>query len=127
LKENQNVFDPEENADAHHVGESLRSEYVIQITGTVRPRLEGMENSNMDTGEVEVLVSQVNILNKAKTPPFEIDQDKDVREDLRLEYRYLDLRKERMAKNLALRAGMTKTIRDFLKTRTFWISKPPSW
>jgi aspartyl-tRNA synthetase len=115
----QIVFDPEENADAHHVGESLRSEYVIQITGTVRPRLEGMENSNMDTGEVEVLVSQVNILNKAKTPPFEIDQDKDVREDLRLEYRYLDLRKERMAKNLALRAGMTKTIRDFFENEDF--------
>jgi aspartyl-tRNA synthetase len=78
-----------------------------------------MENSNMDTGEVEVLVSQVNILNKAKTPPFEIDQDKDVREDLRLEYRYLDLRKERMAKNLALRAGMTKTIRDFFENEDF--------
>lgn len=115
----QIVFDPEENAKPHEVGETLRSEFVIQVTGKVRPRLEGMENKNMDTGEVEVLVSEIKILNKAKTPPFEIDQDKDVREDLRLEFRYLDLRKERMAKNLKLRARMTKTIRDFFENEDF--------
>jgi len=115
----QIVFDPEENAEAHQVGESLRSEYVIQITGKVRHRLPDMENPNMDTGDIEVVVSEIRILNTSKTPPFEIDQDKDVREDLRLQFRYLDLRKERMSKNLVLRSQMTKTIRDFLEGEGF--------
>ncbi|QQS58918.1 aspartate--tRNA ligase [Candidatus Peregrinibacteria bacterium] len=109
----QIVFDPEASGDAHHIGETVRSEYVLRITGSVRQRMEGMENANMDTGNIEILVSEVEILNTAKTPPFEIDQDKDVREDLRLEFRYLDLRREHMARNIILRAEMTKTIRDY--------------
>lgn len=115
----QIVFDPEESGEAHHIGETIRSEYVIKVTGHVRPRLEGMENKNMDTGDIEVLISHVEILNTSETPPFEIDQEKDVREDLRLEYRYLDLRKERMMKNIILRTRMTKTIRDYFEEKDF--------
>ena len=115
----QIVFDPEESGEAHHIGETVRSEYVLKVTGHVRPRLEGMENKNMDTGDIEVLISHVDILNTSKTPPFEIDQEKEVREDLRLEYRYLDLRKERMMNNIILRARMTKTIRDYFEKNDF--------
>lgn len=115
----QVVFDPEANPAAHAIGETVRSEFVLKVTGTVRDRLEGMENENMATGKIEVLVTAVAILNESKTPPFEIDQDKDVREDLRLEYRYLDLRKERMTKNLILRAQMTQTLRDYFYRNEF--------
>ncbi len=115
----QIVFDPEANSAAHNLGETVRSEYVLKVTGKVRNRLEGMENANMDTGEIEVLIAEVEILNTSETPPFEIDQDKDVREDLRLEYRYLDLRKERMTKNLILRAQMTHTLREFFNKNDF--------
>ncbi len=115
----QVVFDPEANPAAHSVGETIRSEFVLKITGTVRDRLDGMENENMATGKIEVLVTAVEILNESKTPPFEIDQDKDVREDLRLEYRYLDLRKQRMTKNLILRAQMTHTLREYFYQHDF--------
>ena len=115
----QIVFDPEINTEAHHIGEGLRSEYAIQITGKVRARLEGMTNKKMDTGEIEIEVHAITIFSTAKTPPFEIDQDHEVREDLRLEYRYLDLRREHMAKNLQLRCEMTSWIRDFFTKRDF--------
>ncbi len=115
----QIVFDPEENGDVHHIAEGIRSEFVLKVTGKVRPRLEGMENPNMDTGAVEVLISDMEILNISKTPPFEIDQEKDVREDLRLEFRYLDLRKQRMMKNLILRTKMTNTIRHYFEENNF--------
>lgn len=109
----QIVFDPEANPTAHKTGETVRPEFVLKITGKVRARLAGMENANMSTGDIELLVTAVEILNASKTPPFEIDQDKDIKEELRLEYRYLDLRKERMTKNLILRAGMAHTLREY--------------
>lgn len=115
----QLVFDPEENQASHAVAETMRPEYVIRATGKVRARMEGMENPNMDTGKIEVVISVAEILNTAETPPFEVDQDKDIREDLRLEYRYLDLRKERMRKNVILRSQMTKSIRDYFETEGF--------
>lgn len=121
----QIVFDPETSGNAHHTGETVRPEYVLRVTGTVRKRMDGMENANMATGAIEVLVTDVEILSVAKTPPFEIDQEKEVREDLRLEFRYLDLRREHIAKNIALRADMTKTIRDYFCDHGFFDIETP--
>ncbi|MCS6849190.1 MAG: aspartate--tRNA ligase [Anaerolineae bacterium] len=102
------------------LAESLRNEYVIQAEGQVALRPEGMANPKMATGEIEVMVSQLVLLNPAKTPPFVIDDDgRDVDENLRLKYRYLDLRRERMARNLAIRHTFVKFIRDYLDARGF--------
>jgi aspartyl-tRNA synthetase len=117
----QIVINPENvSADVFKRGESLRSEFVVQVTGLVHARPEGMANPKMATGEVEVMVSQLEILNPAKTPPFEIDSDgMDTREDLRLQYRFLDLRRERMAHNMNVRHRFVKFIRDYLDDRGF--------
>lgn len=115
----QIVFDPSHGADAHARAERVRSEWVIQVTGKVRHRGDELENPNLDTGAIEVIIDEIEILNEAKTPPFEVDRDSDIREDLRLEYRYLDLRKPRMQKNLKLRHQMVKVIRDFFDRQEF--------
>lgn len=109
----QLVFDPEETSVDFTTAENLRAEYVLQVTGTVRARPEGQKNETMKTGAVEVLIQELKILNESKVPPFEIDQEKEVGEELRLKYRYLDLRRERLRNNILLRAEMVKTIRDF--------------
>ncbi|PJF49036.1 MAG: aspartate--tRNA ligase [Chloroflexi bacterium] len=102
------------------LAESLRNEYVIQVEGQVTLRPAGMANPKMSTGEVEVMVSQLVLLNPAKTPPFVIDDEgRDVDENLRLKYRYLDLRRERMARNLTIRHTFVKFIRDYLDARGF--------
>ncbi len=102
------------------LGESLRSEFVVQIRGAVQLRPEGMRNPRMATGDIEVMADALEILNPAKTPPFLIDSDaRDVDENLRLKYRYLDLRRERMQKNLTLRHRFCKFIRDYLDARGF--------
>lgn len=115
----QVVLDPEINADAHKIGESVRAEWVLKITGTVRARGEGLQNPKLETGEVEIATTNVEVLSKAQTPPFEVDLDADVREDLRLEYRYLDLRRAKMQKNLKLRHDMVKVIRDYFDENNF--------
>ncbi|MFH0820511.1 MAG: aspartate--tRNA ligase [Candidatus Peregrinibacteria bacterium] len=115
----QIAFDPELNKGAWHVAEGVRSEYVLKVTGEVRLRPKGQANPNLKTGEVEVYITEVMVLNEAKTPPFEIDQDTVTNEELRLKYRYLDLRRERMQKNLLLRHGMVKLIRDFMSDEGF--------
>ncbi len=115
----QIVTDPNDFADAHKFADEVRSEYVVRVTGKVRLRPEGMKNSKMTTGEVEVLISKFEILNKAKTPPFEIDQDKEIGEELRLKYRYLDIRRERMKKNLIQRHKLIKMIRDYMDGQNF--------
>ena len=115
----QVVFDPTLIKSEFHTAEEIRPEWVLKIHGKVRPRPEGQANPKMETGEIEVEVYELEVLNKSKTPPFEIDQDTEVREDLRLKYRYLDLRRNRMLKNLELRAGMVKTIRDFFEQEGF--------
>ncbi|MEK7673308.1 MAG: aspartate--tRNA ligase [Patescibacteria group bacterium] len=115
----QIVSDPVNHADAHEVMNGVRSEYVIQVEGVVRLRPDGQSNSNLNTGEIEVVVKEMKILNAAKTTPFEIDQDKEVNEEIRLKYRYLDLRRERMKKNLLLRHQVIKYIRDFLDKENF--------
>ncbi|KKU79780.1 MAG: Aspartate-tRNA ligase [Candidatus Peregrinibacteria bacterium GW2011_GWA2_47_7] len=115
----QIVSDPEHHKEAHNTLDKVRGEFVLSVQGTVRRRPSGMENKKIATGAVEVLVDSVTILNQAKTPPFEIDQDKEVNEELRLKYRYLDLRRARMKNNLVMRHKMIKLIRDYLDARNF--------
>lgn len=115
----QIVFDPEISKKAHEIGEKVRGEFVLKIGGKVRARGAGLENPRMKTGDIEVAADEIEILNAAKTPPFEIESEKKVREDLRLEFRYLDLRREKMQKNIFLRAKISKMIRDFFEKNDF--------
>lgn len=115
----QVVCNPEDSPAAHGVAEGIRSEYVVEVRGNVRERPEGTRNPRMPTGDVEVDAVEVTIINAAKTPPFEINEESDVDESIRLEYRYLDLRRPRMQQNLMLRHKVIKTIRDFLDARDF--------
>ena len=109
----QIVSDPVNFADAHKVMDCVRGEFVIQIEGTVRMRPEGQENKSLDTGKIEVLVSKAAVLNPSKTPPFEIDEGGVLGEEIRLKYRYLDLRRDRLKNNIILRHQIIKFIRDF--------------
>jgi aspartyl-tRNA synthetase len=115
----QVVSDPEKYQDAHKKMEDVRSEFVVQVKGIVAKRPEGQVNKKMATGEIEVVVKEIKVLNKSKTPPFEIDQDKEIGEDVRLKYRYLDLRRERLKNNILLRSEMIKFIRDRLTEEDF--------
>ncbi|MDW8394870.1 MAG: aspartate--tRNA ligase [Anaerolineae bacterium] len=106
--------------DTFRLGESLRNEYVIQVVGQVCKRPEGMENPKLATGEIEVIVSKLEVLNPSKTPPFVLNDDSiEQDESVRLRYRYLDLRRERMARNLLIRHRFVKFIRDYLDARGF--------
>ena len=105
---------------AHAAAAQARSEYVLQASGVVQARPPGGENANLSTGEIEVVADTVTILNPAKTPPFYISGNADdVDESLRLKYRYLDLRRPRMAQNLVLRHAIVRFIREFLSARDF--------
>jgi aspartyl-tRNA synthetase len=115
----QVVSDPVQFPDTHQALEEVRPEWVIQVQGEVRLRPEGLANANMPTGEVEVLAKQVKILNQAKTTPIMISKEEDENEEIRLRYRYLDLRRERMRKNLVLRHKVVKFIRDYLDSKGF--------
>ncbi|MBX3058537.1 MAG: aspartate--tRNA ligase [Anaerolineae bacterium] len=115
----QVVIDSGRTADGFKLAEQVRGEYVLQIKGRVSPRPSGQENTNLPTGAIEVLAEEVVILNPAKTPPFLIDRDENVDESLRLKYRYLDLRRERLQRNLTIRHKAIKFIRDFLDERGF--------
>ncbi len=108
----QVVIDPD-HGDAFSMAEKVRPEWVLQITGTVRARLEGAAREDNPTGGIEVLVDELKVLNEAKTPPFEIDQEKEVGEEIRLEYRYLDMRRERMQRNMQLRSKIFQVIRKY--------------
>ena len=108
----QVVYDPD-RADSFALAETLRNEFVVRITGRVRPRPEGTINPNLPTGEVEVLGHTLELLNKARTPPFQLD-DENVQDDIRLRYRYVDLRRETMQENIKLRSRVTRAIRDYL-------------
>ena len=121
----QVVFNPETNAEAHAQAQDLRGEWVVQIAGAVGPRPEGTKNPKLATGEIEVSAALLTVLNQAKTPPFNINEDAAVDESLRLQYRYLDLRKERMQANLGLRRRVVKYIRDYLDERDFWEIETP--
>jgi len=115
----QVVFNPDISPQAHQEALPLRVEWVIQVTGVVRKRPAGMENPNLPTGEVEVEVQELMVLNPAKTPPFPINKEEEVDEQTRLRYRYMDLRHERMARNLILRHRVVKFIRDYLDGEGF--------
>lgn len=108
----QVVIDPK-HKDIFAIGETLRPEWVLKIQGTVRSRLEGAQRLDNPTGEIELLASTIAVLNESKTPPFEIDQEKDVSEELRLQYRYLDMRRARMQRNLQLRSKVFQIIRTY--------------
>jgi len=115
----QIVFNPEHNAESHAAASALRAEYVIRIKGVVHKRPAGLENPNLATGGIEVLADRLEIINPAKTPPFNINEDSPVDEALRLKYRYLDLRRRRMQRNLILRHRVMHHIRNFLTDEEF--------
>jgi len=114
----QVVFRPEENAEVAARSHDLRDEDVIQVTGRVEKRLTGTENSKLATGEVEVVVTSFNILNKADVLPFQLDRELS-NEDMRMKYRYLDLRRERMNKNIRQRHKITNAARNYLDAQGF--------
>ncbi len=114
----QVVFRPEEHADVAASAHDLRSEDVIKISGKVAPRLAGTENARLATGGIEIVADEIEILNKAEPLPFPIDE-RIANEDLRLTYRYLDLRRPEMSGNLRLRHRVTKTIRDVMDAEGF--------
>jgi aspartyl-tRNA synthetase len=115
----QIVFEPGFDQDAHHIAKDLRSEFVVSVEGVVRKRPEGTENPNLQTGFVDVMVNKLIILNEAKTPPFQIKDDTDAHEDLRLKYRYLDLRRPSVQKNLILRHKMYQAVRKYFDANSF--------
>ncbi|MDD5368315.1 MAG: aspartate--tRNA ligase [Anaerolineaceae bacterium] len=114
----QVVVNPDNQAAAQ-IAEDLRAEWVIQVFGEVRSRPAGNENPNLPTGEIEVVAREIRVLNQAKPLPFQINKDEEVDENLRLKYRYLDLRRERMRRNLELRSRVEMFIRMFLTGRGF--------
>ncbi|MCB9452096.1 MAG: aspartate--tRNA ligase [Anaerolineaceae bacterium] len=115
----QIVIDQEIAPDAHHVASDARSEYVLQVHGRVRIRPEGTANSELETGDVEVVVSEIKLLNASKTPPFYINREDSIEEARRMQYRYLDLRRPNMQKNIITRHRVVKFIRDYLDERGF--------
>lgn len=114
----QVVFNPD-NKESFSIAEQIRHEYVIQVKGHVRNRPEGMINSKLRSGKIEILGLQLNILNKAETPPFLPDEHQNVGEDVRLKYRYMDLRRPEMFQRLATRAKVSKIIRNYFDERGF--------
>ena len=115
----QVVLDKEVSAEAHAKAEAARSEYVIAVKGTVRQRGAGLENPNMPTGEVEVVARELLLLNEAKTPPFSPAEDAIANEEVRLKYRYLDLRRAEMQRNFELRHKVAQAIRGYLSENGF--------
>jgi aspartyl-tRNA synthetase len=113
----QVVFDPD-TEEAFAAAEQVRSEFVLQVEGRVRPRPEGTVNPDMTTGKIEVLGRSLTVLNHAETPPFQLDEE-DVNEEVRLRYRYVDLRRPSMQRRLIIRSHITRAIRDFLDEHGF--------
>ncbi len=115
----QIVLDKEKSAEAHAKAEAARSEYVVAVKGSVRKRAAGLENPNMSTGDVEVVAHELLLLNEAKTPPFSPAEEAIANEEVRLKYRYLDLRRTQMQKNFALRSRVAMAIRNYLVSEGF--------
>ncbi len=115
----QATFDQNTAPEAFAVANQARAEWVLQVKGTVRRRPPGTENPNLPTGEVEVLAAAASVLNPSRTPPFYVDREAGEAEALRLKYRYLDLRRERMQRNMILRHRVVKFMRDYLDERGF--------
>uniref|UniRef100_UPI00046F0F33 aspartate--tRNA ligase n=1 Tax=Paenibacillus zanthoxyli TaxID=369399 RepID=UPI00046F0F33 len=115
----QIVFNPDYSGEALQIADKTRSEYVIAVTGQVVKRDPETVNPNLPTGEIEVRITEIEVLNAAKTPPFFIEDGVEVDESLRLKYRYLDLRRPEMQKTLLLRSKAAKIFRDFLDGEGF--------
>lgn len=115
----QVVFNPETSLGAHSEAQRIRSEFVLAVRGKVRQRPEGMENPEMKSGAVEVMVEELEILNESKTPPFSLDEWTDISENVRLKYRYLDLRRPEMQKNLLLRSKVAAAAREYFDRSGF--------
>jgi len=115
----QLVFDPELNLEVYNLAKDIKVENIIGVKGTVRFRPGSMKNKSMITGEIEILVNEFEVISKAKILPFEIDELIDIKEELKLKYRYLDLRRESLQKNLIFRSRLYKVVRDFLCENKF--------
>jgi len=115
----QTVFDPSSSPAAAETASTLRSEDVIAVRGVVRRRPAGTENKALATGEIEIAGSDVDVLNRSLTPPFPIHGDEDIDENLRMKYRFLDLRRPKLQRNIALRHRALKAVRDYLDSRGF--------
>ena len=121
----QIVFDPETQPDMHKLAKTARCEWVIAATGVVQPRGEGMENPKLPTGQIEVAVEHMEILNTSKTPPFEMDSAEKTGEELRLTSRYIDLRRPPMQNKLRTRHRVTMVVRDYFDKLGFWEIETP--
>ncbi len=122
----QVVIAPNLDEASLQAAREIRPEYVVEIIGKVQAREAGRENKNLTTGKVEIMASQVSIINSAKTPPFEIDnEERQASEELRLKYRYLDLRHERMARNLKIRSEVIRYVVDYLTDNNFIYIQTP--
>ena len=121
----QLVFDPDIHPEAHKLARTVRCEWVLGARGMVRPRGEGLENPRLPTGKIEIIVQELEVLNQAKTPPFEIDTAAQVNEELRLQYRFIYLRRRCMLNRLAVRHGVTKITRDYFDAHGFWEIETP--
>lgn len=115
----QVIFDAEKNGASLEVAEDIRREFVLEVKGKVVARREGSENPDLVTGNIEIEANEVNVLSKSKNIPFELNDDNNVSEDLRLKYRYLDLRRPKMAKNLKIRHQVKQVFRNFLDDNGF--------
>jgi len=115
----QVVFNPEISPAAHEEAGRIRSEYVLAVVGKVRRRPDGMENPDLATGEVEVMVTDFEILNESKTPPFSLEEGQEISENVRLKYRYLDLRRPQIQKNLILRSKVAAATRNYFQSQGF--------
>ena len=122
----QVIFDPDLSGEAFQTAETIRPEWPILVSGTVRHRIEGQTNEHMATGEIEVLATGITVLNTSVTPPFPIDDSTDTAEDIRLRYRYLDLRRPVMNKNLRLRSDFTFALREAFHANAFTEVETPS-
>jgi aspartyl-tRNA synthetase len=119
----QVVFDPD-RAEIFELAERVRNEYVLRVTGRVRLRPEGTANPELTSGQIELLALDLDLLNASETPPFQLD-DTGVNDDLRLQYRYVDLRRDEMQHNMRLRTRVTRYIRDYLDDHNFWDIETP--
>jgi len=115
----QVVFNPDINLDSHREAHKIRSEFVLAVRGRVRRRPAGMENPDLPSGEIEVMVEELEIFNESKTPPFMLNEDMDVSENVRLKYRYLDLRRPEIQKNLILRNRVAAEARHYFQKNGF--------
>ncbi len=121
----QLVFNPESHPQAHELARSVRCEWVIATQGTVGPRGEGLENPKLPTGQIEIAVENLEILNISRTPPFEISEAEKTSEELRLTNRYIDLRRPEMQNKLQTRHRVTKIVRDYYDEQGFWEIETP--